>query len=158
MYRTHRVEVDDEVFQFVKGRAEPLVDDFNSALRRLLPLKGPLQGNPNSGQAASSVVRTGGLPELPKRTPEALRHILEVTYLVRSGSYPRRDATREIARWHYVAYQTVCDKYTRQLGLKAHEFDRLLEEDDLAGLRKMLEEKFAEHCDLIDKTLRQGFS
>ena len=32
----HKVEVDDEVFQYVKGHAEPLVDTFNSVLRRLL--------------------------------------------------------------------------------------------------------------------------
>lgn len=35
---THQVEVDDEVFAFVKSHAEPLVDNFNSSLRRLLPL------------------------------------------------------------------------------------------------------------------------
>ena len=41
--RFQQVEIDEEVFQFVKRHAEPLVDTFNSALRRLLPLDGKVQ-------------------------------------------------------------------------------------------------------------------
>ena len=36
--RYHQVEVDSDVFKYVKEHAEPLVDTFNSTLRRLLPL------------------------------------------------------------------------------------------------------------------------
>jgi len=32
------VEIDDEVFEYVQNHAEPLVDDFNSALKKLLGL------------------------------------------------------------------------------------------------------------------------
>ncbi len=151
--RFHQVEVDDEVFQFVKAHAEPLVDNFSSALRRLLPLGGTqAQRRPAKARAAAPT-HDGVLPDLPNGTPIALRHILEVAHLVCSGAYTRTSATRFVAKLHDVFPQTVLDKYCRQLDLTARQFDRLLEED-LSGLRDLLRSKFPEHGELVDRVLK----
>jgi hypothetical protein len=152
--RFHQVEVDDDIFQLVKAHAEPLVDTFNSALRRLLPLsvvqpqKNQLLKNdtPPSGG-------TAGLPLVPQHLPQALRHILEVVRLVRGGAYTRTTATQYVARQHKVFPQTVLDKYCRQLTLTASQFDRLLEEPGLGELRKRLKTKFSDHAQTIEEVL-----
>jgi hypothetical protein len=36
--RMFQVVGDEEVFKFIKSHAEPLVDTFNSTLRRFLPI------------------------------------------------------------------------------------------------------------------------
>lgn len=149
--RTHQVEVDDEIFAFVKSHSEPLVDTFNSSLRRLLPLTSTQPDKRPSTPAAS----TGGAPPtFPGGTPKALRQIVEVSLLVRSGSYTRPSATQIVAKRHGVAPQTVLDKYARQLALTAHQFDRLLEEPSLEELRQLLQSKFASHSDVISRTMR----
>lgn len=153
--RLYEVEVDDEVFQFVKGSAEPLVDTFNSALRRLLPLDGQTR------QPTRSLNFPQGAPEkslnvlqsLPGGTPQALRQILEVAQLVRGGTYTRPAATSFVAKQHHVFPQTVIDKYTRQLGLTAGQFDRLLEQADSADLRRLLKSKFPGYGEVIDQVL-----
>ena len=153
--RFHQVEVDDEVFQFVKGQAEPLVDTFNSALRRVLPLDGQCRGPtrsssfPQDAPAKSASV----LPSLPSGTPQALRQILEVAYLIRGGAHTRTAATSFVAKQHNVFPQTVLDKYCRQLRLTAGEFDRLLEQADAADLRNLLKSKFPGYGDVIDQVL-----
>lgn len=153
--RMHQVEVDDEVFSFVKGHAEPLVDTFNSALRRLLPLgeSGTRQRSPSPKPAHPS---NGGvnLSSLPNGTPQALRQILEVVQLVRGGAYTRTAATQYVARQHRVFPQTVLDKYCRQLGLTAGQFDRLLEQEKLSDLQQLLRSKFPEHAEVITAALR----
>lgn len=149
--RTHQVQIDDDVFEFVKANAEPLVDDFNSVLRRLLSLKGTQSDARPNGPAVRARVQGDVLPGLPTDTPMALRHILEVVHLVRGGAYGRTAATRFVAKQHNVARETVSDKYARQLGLTASQFDRLLEEKDLGGLRKLLTEKFKGQRDMIDQ-------
>jgi hypothetical protein len=58
-----------------------------------------------------------------------------------------------VAKQHGVFPQTVIDKYCRQLGLKASEFDRLLEEESLVGLRNLLKAKFSNHSDVVDQFL-----
>lgn len=153
--RFHQVEVDDEVFQFVKGQAEPLVDTFNSALRRILPLNGQSRGptrssSPPQGAPAKSLSVS---PSLSRGTPQALRQILEVAHLVRGGAYTRTAATSFVAKQHNVFPQTVLDKYCRQLGLTAGQFDRLLEQDGAADLRTLLMSKFPEHGEGIDQVL-----
>lgn len=149
----HKVEVDDDVYQFVKAHAEPLVDTFNSALRRLLPLSGiqnqkdrAFEKEPRSGTSAT-------LPSVPQHLPQALRHILEVVRLVRGGAYTRTMATQYVARQYNIFPQTVLDKYCRQLDLTASQFDRLLEEPGLIELRKRLKTKFSVHAQEIDKVL-----
>ena len=148
----HKVEVDDEVFQYVKGHAEPLVDTFNSVLRRLLLASDPETDEPKQ-KVASSIRADGLLPNLPSQTPQALRHTLEVAYLVRGGAYDRSNATQFVAKQHDVFPQTVLDKYCRQLNLKAREFDSLLEQPELSDLKRILNSKFPDFKQLIDETL-----
>jgi hypothetical protein len=150
--RFHQVEVDDEVFQFVKRHAEPLEDNFNSALRRLLPLKGP-NVRKTSFKLEANTKKNGSIPSIPSGTPQALRQILEVVHLVRSGAYSRRAATRFVAKEHNVVPQTVIDKYGRQLDMTANRFDRLLEQPDLADLRELLKSKFPEYRDVVEQFL-----
>jgi len=141
----HQVEVDDEVFAFVKSHAEPLVDNFNSSLRRLLPLATAKAGKVRVAPTTSTV----GPPAFPSGTPQALRQIIEVALLVRNGSYSRPSATRFVAKRHGITPQAVLDKYCRQLGLTAHQFDRLLEQPGFRDLKQLLLSKFASHSDAI---------
>lgn len=152
--RTHQVQVDNEIFEFVKANAEPLVDDFNSTLRRLLFLNGARLKTRTIGAAAQSAVQSAVMPSLPSGTPIALKRILEVTHLVRGRAYTRTAATQFVAKQHNVFPQTVIDKYCRQLGLKASQFDRLLEEESLGGLRKLLKAKFNRHSDVVDQFIK----
>ena len=153
--RFHQVEVDDEVFQFVKGKAEPLVDTFNSALKRVLPLNGHSVGfTHSSGFAQDATAKSPSiLPPFSGGTPQALRQILEVAHLVRGGAYTRTAATSFVAKQHKVFPQTVLDKYCRQLGLTAGDFDRLLEPADAAELRNLLKSRFPGHGEIIDQML-----
>lgn len=149
--RMHHVEVDDEVFSFVKAHAEPLVDTFNSSLRRLLPLGAMASdGGANAAREASLI------PSFPTGTPEALRQILEVARLVCGGAYTRTAATQFVAKQHGVTPQTVLDKYGRQLQLTATQFDQLLEQKGLSDLQRILKLKFAAHSELIDDVLKVG--
>jgi hypothetical protein len=152
--RFHQVEVDDMVFQFVKHHAEPLVDTFNSTLRRLLLSDNQKQTAqlPDSGTIQSHPASS--LPSLPQHFPQALQQILEVIHLVRSGSYTRPGATQYVARQLNVFPQTVLDKYCRQLGLTANQFDRFMEEPGLGELRKKLKSRFSDYAKEIDEALQ----
>jgi hypothetical protein len=152
--RSYQVQVDDDVFQFVKAHAEPLVDDFNSALRRLLPLTRAQPRQRTDAIEGAIRVHSGVVPSLPHGIPIALRHVLEVAHLVRSGTYHRTAATKFVAKQDNVLPQTVIDKYCRQLGLTARQFDHLLEEENLAGLSKLLKAKFPDYNDVVDQFLR----
>ena len=152
--RMYQVEVDDDVFQFIKAHAEPLVDTFNSTLRRLLALsemKGP--GLTSFRGKGKQPEPSDILPPLPNWVPQALRQIMEVVHLVLSGPYNRSSATHYVARHHKVAPQTIIDKYTRQLSSTAGEFDQLLEQPGLADLRKILNSKFPDYSQLIDEVI-----
>ena len=152
--RTYQVEVDDEVFSFVKGHAEPLVDTFNSALRRLLPLgEAKTQRKAQSPKPDHPMNAGTHLSSLASGTPQALRQILEVVQLVRDGAYTRTAATQFVAKQHRVFPQTVLDKYCRQLDLTANQFDRLLEQEKLADLRQALRSKFPDHAEVINVVL-----
>ncbi|MCI0352440.1 MAG: hypothetical protein L0Z53_23735 [Acidobacteriales bacterium] len=143
--KTHHVEVDEEVFQYVKRHAEPLVDSFNTAVRRLLDL----EGAPKISTRTASP--SGGNGSVPPGTPKALAQILEVAGLVIRSNWSRTDATREVARRRQVTQQAVNDKYGRQLGLTADQFDRLLGQPGLQDLKKLLNEKFPDHRDVVNK-------
>lgn len=70
---------------------------------------------------------------------------------------PRSKATKNVAKMHGgIAPQTVLDKYCRQLNLKASEFDRLVAEPGLSGLKEILYAKFNGHREVIDKYLCQS--
>jgi len=150
----HLVEVDDEVFAFVQKHAhsEPPVDNFNSALRRILS-----SGQATVGQGqpvpATSPVNGGEGYDILVGAPQALGQILDVVQLVGCGSASRTGATRQVAKKRSVAPQTVLDKYTRQLGLTAAQFDRLLAPERCEELRRLLYSKFPGHVDAVDQVL-----
>lgn len=150
--RMHQVEVDEEVFSLVKKSAEPLVDTFNSVLRRLL-LEDPRGRVKSPSRSATTSSGGGQIPSLPNGIPQALRQILAVAQLVRGGAYSRTAATQFVAKYHHVAPQTVLDKYCRQLGLTANRFDRLLEQDPMVDLPQILRSKFPEHAQVINAAL-----
>jgi hypothetical protein len=144
--RTHQVEVDDQVFQVVQKHAEPLVDTFNTVVRRLLKIDG-------DASETKQIPKSPALDDLcPRGTPEALAQVLEVAHLVLNGVH-RTDATRDVARRRQISQQSVNDKYGRQLGLTALQFDRLLDEPEQTGLRKLLIERFPGHRELVVRVL-----
>jgi succinate dehydrogenase flavin-adding protein (antitoxin of CptAB toxin-antitoxin module) len=156
MMHFHQVEVDDEVYQFVKKHAEPLVDSFNSTLKRLLPLADiQVKKTHADGQETPITKASSTIAPLPKHIPQELRHIIEVVLLVRGGAYSRTLATRYVAKRYNVFPQTVLDKYCRQLNLTTNQFDKLLEESDLRELREILKSKFKNHAQVVDEVLRQ---
>ncbi len=155
--RMHQVEVDDEVFSFVKAHAEPLTDTFSSALRRLLPLGGPDRPNRAAPNPHAPPANGGSLiPSMPRGAPKALREILEVMRLVFGGAYTRTAATQFVAKQHGIFPQTVLDKYCRQLQLTASQFDGLLEQKGLVDLRRILRSKFPAHTEVIEDVLKFG--
>jgi predicted transcriptional regulator len=105
---------------------------------------------------ASSVERqpsTLPLPTLPHHIPTTLEHTLQMIHLVRKQGYTRIDATKALAEWHRVAIPTITIKFTRLLGISAHEIDALLEperEGDLVGL---LVSNFPEYEEVIRSTV-----
>lgn len=147
------VQVDEEVFRVVQRSAEPLVDDFNSALRRKLGLSVKLV--PRT-PAYSRPTLPVAVPEYPRSVPEALRQILAVVHLVRAGHHDRPYATRAVASSLGVFPQTVLDKYTRQLALTTAQFDAMLAEPGAERLREFLRRKFIGHGTLIDSTFEGG--
>lgn len=145
----HMIEIDDDVFAYLKSQAEPLVDDANKVLRRLL-----LTGRSPAGRGAV-ISRSNGHdgPRIPAGTPMALREVLEVVHHVRASGTTRRGATRYVARKLKITSQSVLDKYTRQLGLTASQFDNLLEPERVGELRSLLKRKFRSHGEAIDAVL-----
>lgn len=143
----HKIEVDEEVFGYLKKIAEPFVDTPNSVLRReLLRRESPTttvvsqypQKNDNDHQK-----------RFPIGIPAQLRQILEVVRLVKEEGYKRKEATHLVAKRHGIFTQTVNDKYGRQLGITADEFDRFLAQPSLSKLEALLIEKFPSHGDVI---------
>jgi len=149
----HNVEVDDEVFAFVQKHAEPLVDTFNSALRRILASSRQTMIGEGRTIPATSSGLGGEAYQFPPGTPQALLQILEVVRLVCSGFDTRMGATKQVANKLRVFPQTILDKYTRQLGLAAAEFDRLLAPERCEELRSLLHSKFLGHVDVVDQVL-----
>ena len=151
---SHQIEIDDEVLSFLKAQAEPFVDTPNSVLRRLL-----LSNNRPTAQKTihlSSVSSIGpAIPDWGLGVPQALQQALEVIYLVKKTYRPRKEATSDIAKKHQVDYQTVIDKYCRQLGLQAYQFDALLQQRGMTELRELLLKKYNGHSGLINSFFQQ---
>lgn len=147
--RFHKIEIDDEVWGFLKKLAEPFEDTPNSVLRRVLLTK----PNKPLTEPIESVAETEIL-KFSKGIPKALSQFLEVIYRVRKMGQDRKEATRNVAKKEGVFYQTIIDKYCRQLGKKAFEIERLLEPDKLQELQLLLEKKFSSHRDVIRQFLK----
>ena len=133
----HKIEVDDVIYRYLKSKAEPSVDTPNTVLHR------ELLGNNSS----LSVYHVQNIPQ----PPAALRQIIDVIYMVKSAYYYRTEATKIVARQHGVARETIQDKYTRQLGLTASDFDVLLAESNESRLIEHLIKRFPGHKIRIEK-------
>ena len=140
----HKIEIDDEVWQFLKKHAEPFEDTPNSVLRRLL-----LKPNADKGDTKTNYDNSIEFPQIPIGVPKALQQILEVTFYVLKRGYTREEATHLVAKKRAIAPQTVFDKYTRQLNKTASEFDYLLNHR-LEDLKKVLKNKFPSQQTIID--------
>lgn len=150
----HQIEVDDEVFAYLKAKAEAFVDTPNSVLRRELLAARP--GRKTVTPGGRGLGGGNGRDEYPgfaPDAPQALRQIVEVTLLVRGKGKGRSEATGIVARRYGVAPQTVLDKYCRQLDLTAAAFDDLLREQELTALRGMLRKKFSRWSPAIESAL-----
>lgn len=144
--KTFNIEIDEKVWDYLKSQAEPLIDTPNSVLRRLLFGEKPpvlLQEN--------QIISKPDLLKFPNDVPKALSQVLEVIYFIRNKNLSRENATHMVAKSRNTDYQTIIDKYTRQLDKKAKDIDRLLMEENLNEFKLLLKEKFANHIKLIDK-------
>jgi negative regulator of replication initiation len=145
----HKIEVDEEIWQFLKKNAEPFEDTPNSVLRRfLLDI---------DDKTVDESVRTHSyrdLPNFPPSVPQALAQILEVVYKVKKQGLSRTEATNLVARKRTITSQSVIDKYCRQLDKRAHDIDRMLESTDMNELKSLLLERFKRNRD----TIREFFS
>jgi hypothetical protein len=151
--RMHKIDIDQEVLDYLKSQAEPFTDTPNDVLRRFL------LGKTSREHFAQIKPREGSShnpPPVPAGTPKALEHILQVVYLIHFSGIPRSKATKDVARMHGgIAPQTVLDKYCRQLNLKASEFDRFIAEPGFSGLKEKLYAKFRGHSEVIDNYLNE---
>ena len=89
------------------------------------------------------------LPSLPHHISTTLEHTLQMIHLVRAHGYTRIEATKALAEWHRVAIPTITIKFTRQLGISAHEIDALLEPGRLGDLADLLAGRFPDYEPVI---------
>ena len=143
--QTYKIEIDEKVWNYLKTKAEPFEDTPNSVLNRIL-LGGDLSRLNEVNRKTAVSIPTS----FPDGIPKALEQILEVIHEVKKSERNRREATNLVARRRNTAPQTVIDKYCRQLGRRAYEIDRLLEDQNLREFRALLERKFVNHRNLID--------
>lgn len=140
----YKIDVDEEIWQFLKKNAEPFEDTPNSVLKRLLLGR--------AEKRVGSVVKThtaNDFPTFPPSVPEALAQTLEVIYGVKKLGLSRKQATNLVAKKRGIAFQTVIDKYCRQLGKRAYDVDLLLESKSSEGLRGLLLERFKRNRDVL---------
>jgi hypothetical protein len=142
--KNYSIEVDQEVWDYLKRNAEPFVDTPNSVLRRIL-FRGRPANDSDVGEGQSS---TNPL-SLPSSMPRALAQILEVIYEVKKRGKPRNEATNIVAERRKTAPQTVIDKYCRQLGKRAYEIDRLLLDRNTDEFEALLQSRFTGYQGLI---------
>jgi hypothetical protein len=141
----YKIEIDEKVWNYLKSKAEPFEDTPNSVLNRIL-LGAELSRLHEVNKKTAVSISTS----FPDGVPKALAQILEVIHEVKKSGRNRREATALVAQRRNTAPQTVIDKYCRQLGKRAYEIDRLLEDQNLGELRALLERKFVNHRDLIN--------
>jgi hypothetical protein len=144
----YTIEVDEIIMNYLKQNAEPFVDTPSTVLHKLL-----------FGTSKISEFSKPISPSLDRKTPKALSQILEVIREVVENGHTRPKATIIVAVRNGTAPQTIIDKYCRQLGKTATEVDMLFGEPGLEEFRLILNNKFANHHDVIAhffNGLRQG--
>lgn len=128
----YTIRIDEELMEYLRKHARPYEErEPNDTLRKLFNLNH--QPTPQINISVSAKVSN--------RFPSALQQILEVYSLVRNGE-KRTDATNWVAKERNITPQSVIDKYTRQLGQKAYEIDRLMEPANAEEFKNLLSEKF----------------
>lgn len=137
----YKVEIDEEIHQYLLSKIKGFGDTPNTILRR------ELFKNEKELLAISTNYQ---FPKLPSGTPIALQHTLEVIDLVKKRGFSRVDATKSISKRHQVKRETVLDKYGRQLNKTTAEIDRLLEDSNLPDFKRLLSNKFPEHSGTIE--------
>ena len=150
----HKIEVDEEIWEYLKRHIEDFGDTPNSVLRKLLLTSKPKAKPMTNSLLSKSNEAAKMFPDLPHDIPKALEHTLQMIYLVRRTHYNRTEATHRVAQRHRVDYQTIIDKYCRQLSLKAYEMDRLLESSSLHELESLLIKKYPRHRETIKRFFR----
>ncbi len=110
--KMHQIEIDEEVYSYLKQQAEPFVDNPNMVFRRLLLLNNnkALKFTPANTNKNESDTWTG--------IPNALAQILEMIILVKIEGLGRIKATHVVAKDRGITFSSVIDKYCRQLGKK----------------------------------------
>ena len=145
--KMHQIEVDEEVYNFLKYHAEPFKDTPNSVLRRFLPLKS------DKVEIKDSDIRKV-FPQFPGSVPNALAQILEMIILVKKEGLSRVEATHTVADHRRITTQAVIDKYTRQLGKKAYQIDELLMSSNMNEFKSLLVNRFSYHGNVIESTFK----
>lgn len=137
----YKIEIDEEVRQYLLSKIEDFGDTPNTILRKEL-----FQNKERAPINSSSLQ----FPSFPSGIPTALQHILEVIHLVKKRGLSRVDATKSVSKRHKVRRETVLDKYGRQLNKTTSEVDRLLEDRNLADFKRILKGKFPDHRNIIE--------
>lgn len=145
--RMYQIEVDEEVYNFLKQHAEPFEDTPNSVLRRFLPLK--------SDEVEIKHDVREVFHRFPESVPSALAQILEMIILVKKEGQSRVEATHTVADLRGISTQAVIDKYTRQLGKRAYEVDELLMTSNMNELKTLLIERFPYHSKVVESTFNE---
>lgn len=134
----HWIEIDGDLWSYLKQFAEPFVDTPNSVLRRLL-----FDEEDRDEEGAFNIIDIKGVPK-------ALSQIFEVLYEIEMNGSSRIEATHKVAQKRGTAPQTVIDKYCRQLNKRAHEIDQLFDEPGYGEFKELLKDKFVSHQSIID--------
>lgn len=146
--KTHQIEVDEEVYGFLKQHAEPFKDTPNSVLRRFL-----LQESEKIVIQNDDVMKV--MITFPDSVPYALAQVLQMIILVKNEGFNRVQATHKVAEFRGITPQAVIDKYCRQLGKKAYEVDELLMTQNLNDFKSLLIEEFPYHKGIIESTFNE---
>jgi negative regulator of replication initiation len=146
--KMYNIEVDEEVYNFLKERAEPFIDTSpNSVLRRLLLFK-------TRPEESHLDISRKTLPEFPPSIPHALAETLEMIILVKKEGLGRVEATHKVASIRKISTQAVLDKYCRQLDKRAFEIDELLMDSNMGSFKDLLLKKYPRH----ELTIKDVFS
>lgn len=143
--RMHQIEVDDEIYSYLKTKAEPFIDTPNDVLRRELIEKDQIRSNPQT-----SSERSEDWPIFRAGTPKALKQVLDVVFCVKRRRLDRIVAKKLVAERYHIKDQTVNDKFGRQLCGTASKFDKLLEPSNCEVLKSVIVEHFPQESDQID--------
>jgi len=149
------IEIDSEVLAFLRDRIEDFNETPNSVLRRELRIAFHANIRADSPMSVDQATakQLPSLTEIPLSAPEALSQIMEVVQLVRGTRIDRVHATVRVAERRRIERETVADKYGRQMGLSTDQFDRLVAEPTLDGLREKLCSKFPSYSGEIRNVL-----